>query len=109
MSAPPGEGSNHELSRATCDFALQQEPANIHQAARCGDLRYNVIGAQAQTFTVLHNFTGGLDGANPYTGLTMDRSGNFYGTTAYGGSQSDDCHVVGGCGTVFKLARQGQA
>ncbi len=65
------------------------------------------IWAQAQTFTVLHNFTGGLDGANPYTGLTMDRSGNFYGTTAYGGSQSDDCHVVGGCGTVFKLARQG--
>ena len=33
------------------------------------------IWAQAQTFTVLHNFTGGLDGANPYTGLTMDRSG----------------------------------
>ena len=28
---------------------------------------------QAQTFTVLHNFTGGLDGAEPYAGLTMDR------------------------------------
>ena len=36
--------------------------------------------AKAQTFTVLHNFTGGLDGANPYTGLTMDRAGNLYGT-----------------------------
>ncbi len=27
---------------------------------------------QAQTFTVLHNFTGGADGAYPDAGLTMD-------------------------------------
>jgi uncharacterized repeat protein (TIGR03803 family) len=31
------------------------------------------------TFTVLHNFTGGLDGYTPMHGLTMDRAGNFYG------------------------------
>ncbi len=63
--------------------------------------------AKAQTFTVLHNFTGGLDGANPYTGLTMDRAGNLYGTALYGGSQANDCHLVSGCGSVFQLARQG--
>jgi len=63
--------------------------------------------AQAQTFTVLHNFTGGLDGANPYTGLTMDRAGNLYGTALYGGLQVNDCHITNGCGTVFKLAKQG--
>ena len=66
-----------------------------------------VSAAQAQTFQVLHNFTNGLDGANPYTGLTMDRAGNLYGTAEYGGSQANDCHIVGGCGTVFELAHQG--
>jgi uncharacterized repeat protein (TIGR03803 family) len=53
----------------------------------------------AQTFTVLHTFTGAGDGANPYAGLTMDRSGNFYGTASAGGS--------GGWGTVFKLIGSG--
>jgi hypothetical protein len=28
--------------------------------------------AQAQTFTVLHNFTGGADGDMPYSGVTLD-------------------------------------
>jgi uncharacterized repeat protein (TIGR03803 family) len=57
--------------------------------------------AQAQMFTVLHNFTGGQDGANPIAGLTMDRAGNFYGTTTYGGNS--------GYGTVYKLIRKGSA
>jgi len=34
--------------------------------------------------TVLHNFTG-PDGANPLSNLIMDASGNFYGTTRFGG------------------------
>ena len=55
--------------------------------------------AQAQTFTVIHNFSGS-DGANPAAGLIMDHAGNLYGTTAYGGPFS--C-ISGGCGTVFKL------
>ncbi len=62
--------------------------------------------AQAQTFTVIHNFTGGSDGANPHAGLTMDKAGNFYGTTGYGGSGT--CSGQGqGCGAVFKLAHKG--
>jgi uncharacterized repeat protein (TIGR03803 family) len=53
--------------------------------------------AQAQTFTVIHNFTGGGDGANPYAGLTIDRGGSLYGTAANGGA---------GSGTVFRLAHK---
>jgi len=53
---------------------------------------------QAQTFNVIHAFTGGQDGAGPYAGLTMDRAGNLYGTASAGGK---------GFGTVFKLALKG--
>jgi uncharacterized repeat protein (TIGR03803 family) len=45
---------------------------------------------------VLYSFTGvNGDGALPYAGLTMDTSGNLYGTTYEGGTN--------GYGTVFKL------
>ncbi|MGA2370521.1 MAG: choice-of-anchor tandem repeat GloVer-containing protein [Candidatus Korobacteraceae bacterium] len=36
--------------------------------------------AQAQTFSVIHSFTGGGDGENPTAGLAMDGAGTFYGT-----------------------------
>lgn len=55
------------------------------------------MAAQAQTYTVLHTFTGGGDGAEPIFGLVMDQGGNLYGTTEYGGTHGD--------GTVFKLSR----
>lgn len=37
--------------------------------------------AQAQTFSVIHSFTGGADGYEPFAGVTIDQAGNLYGTT----------------------------
>jgi uncharacterized repeat protein (TIGR03803 family) len=56
--------------------------------------------AQAQTFTVLHRFTGGRDGAEPPTGVLPDAAGNLYGVTQFGGSF--------GYGTVFGLDTGGK-
>ena len=36
--------------------------------------------AQAQTWTVLHNFTDGGDGGGPEAGVTFDQQGRIYGT-----------------------------
>ncbi len=50
----------------------------------------------AGTFQNLYSFTGGNDGWSPQAGLVGDGSGNFYGTTAGGGTDR--------CGTVFELS-----
>jgi uncharacterized repeat protein (TIGR03803 family) len=65
--------------------------------------------AQAQTFHVIHNFTGGADGSTPYAGLTMDRGGNFYGTTGQGGTGTGCFFEQPGCGVVYKLSHSGQS
>ena len=41
--------------------------------------------AQAETFKVVHDFTGGRDGANPVNGFVVDAAGNLYGTASSGG------------------------
>jgi len=70
----------------------------------------------AWTETTIYSFQGfneGNDGFTPSGGLIIDRQGNLYGTTAYGGTGS--CTLLGaryGCGTVYELsppAQQGGA
>jgi uncharacterized repeat protein (TIGR03803 family) len=51
--------------------------------------------------SVLYAFKGGSDGESPQAGLTLDASGNLYGTTAFGGA------VCSSCGTVFRIASDG--
>ncbi len=67
--------------------------------ARLGLLLVGTWG-QAQTFTVLHKFHNGGDGAFPYDALLLDGSGNLYGTTAGGGSFA--------YGTVFEITSSGK-
>jgi len=55
--------------------------------------------------TVLHTFSGSPDGEQPGAGLVMDKAGNLYGTTEYGGDYN--VHCGGGCGTVFTLQHSG--
>ena len=66
--------------------------------------------AEAQTFTLLHTFTGAPDGAVPVAGLVQDPAGNLYGTTQQGGITGGVCGNSGlnGCGTVFKVDPSGK-
>jgi uncharacterized repeat protein (TIGR03803 family) len=57
--------------------------------------KMSVTGA----LTPLYSFTGLLDGAHPWTALAQGSDGNFYGTTAFGGSND--------AGTVFKITPSG--
>jgi uncharacterized repeat protein (TIGR03803 family) len=49
------------------------------------------------TETILHAFTGGVDGVEPYAGLLRDNSSALYGTTSGGGTSNN--------GTVFELKK----
>jgi uncharacterized repeat protein (TIGR03803 family) len=53
---------------------------------------------------VLYAFRGGNDGCGPGGGLSLDASGNLYGTTVGGGGSG--CNGYG-CGTVFEVAADG--
>jgi len=64
------------------------------------------LQAPAQTFQVIHTFTGGGDGASPQAGLIADRAGNLYGTATAGGMTGGNCPSQG-CGTVFRLKSSG--
>lgn len=49
---------------------------------------------------VLYNFTGGADGGSPAAGLLLDKDGNLYGTTSFGGNANQ-------WGTAFVLSPTG--
>ncbi len=57
--------------------------------------------ADAQTFQVLHNFTGGIDGGNPPYTLAQDTAGHLFGTSNSGGRN--------GAGVVFRFQRMNSA
>ncbi len=57
--------------------------------------------------TLLYAFKGASKGTNPNGSLLRDSSGNFYGTTTYGGTGSCNNGFLPGCGVVFKIDSAG--
>lgn len=56
--------------------------------------------AHAQTYRLVYSFTGGLDGGQPYSGVTLNRGGDLYGTTHTGNQGTN-------WGQVYRLQRRG--
>ena len=57
--------------------------------------------------TVIHAFTGGTDGGNPFGGVTFDEAGNLFGTSRYAASTRCNVGFAHGCGALFKLSPSG--
>ena len=77
---------------ARCPALLPLAACLITAALGLGDRH---AYAQPYTLTTLATFTG-TNGSTPYAGLTLDGSGNLFGTTQFGGTSNK--------GTVFKIA-----
>jgi uncharacterized repeat protein (TIGR03803 family) len=72
----------------------------------CGTI-FKITAAGA--LSTLYSFcaqTGCPDGFYVPAGLVQATDGNFYGTTAYGGTPATNC-VYHGCGTIFKITPGG--
>lgn len=65
----------------------------------CGTVFELTPSGGVWTETILHAFTCGKDGSFPTNDLVLDKAGNLYGTTDWGGV---GCGKQG-CGTVFEL------
>ena len=76
--------------------ALWGGTVNSNCPSGCGTVFALTPGAGGWRQSVLYAFAGGSDGLGPYAGLTLDGSGNIYGTTIAGGASGD--------GTVFMLS-----
>lgn len=77
--------------------------------AQCNSSCGTVFEISPQSkLTTLYNFCSQAncsDGSVPFGGLVQGSDGNFYGTTTFGGNMR--CQG-GGCGTVFRLTRDGE-
>jgi hypothetical protein len=67
------------------------------------------ISAAGQTESVLYAFQGGNDGYFPESyALILDKAGNLYGVTPFGGGGDCPTNVYPGCGVIFQLAPPAQ-
>src|ERR1700686_2567522 len=77
---------------------IRDSAGNLYSTADYGGTAFAGVVfkvAPNGTETVLYNFSGGADGAQPFSALVRDKAGNLYGTTTMGGSAN--------AGVVFKL------
>jgi hypothetical protein len=99
-------GADGNLYGATTEGGADNCPG----IAQCGTVFQLTPPPQksgAWTETVLYVFKGKTvnDGSTPAGGVILDKAGNIYGTTGYGGS--GNCVLLGiitGCGTVWELS-----
>jgi len=70
-------------------------------AAGCGTAFQLVKSGNSWTESTIHTFKGDADGCNPQAGLHVNKDGELFGVTPYGGTS--------GVGTVFELTEKNGA
>lgn len=84
---------------SVCDISLSPLAAGLSLMILSAAIVMTASVAQAQTFQVLHTFTGAGDDAAPLGGLTAAAPGKFYGSTSG--------RTIGSNGSVFELTSHG--
>lgn len=99
-----GTNNGDPCDATNSGIVAQGRDGNLYSTAPwCGAYGYGAVFkiTPAGMLTVLYSFGGkNGDGLNPRGGLTLGTDGNFYGTTAYGGTNL--------YGTVFKITSTGK-
>jgi len=81
---------------------------NLYGTTRCdgayqsGNV-FKLTNNNGWVYTSLYDFTGGSDGNQPYSNVTIGTDGTLYGTAERGGSFEGDCGKAGGCGVVWQI------
>jgi len=98
------EGSQYGDGQVSFAGLIADNAGNVYGTSRWGGssgvgvvFKLDIKGTE----TVLHSFQSAPDGADPEARVTVDATGNLYGTTWFGGSNF--CN----CGTVFKIDAAG--
>jgi uncharacterized repeat protein (TIGR03803 family) len=67
-----------------------------------------LFDTKQNTEVILYNFSGGIDGGNPLSGLTRANDGTLYGAVAFGGVSKRHGCCRAGAGVVFSLTGSSQ-
>ena len=106
---PSGGGEVATLVRGSDgDFYGTTSWGGAHAGSLGGGTVFKI--SSTGTFSTLYSFcalTNCADGSTPEAALVQGSDGNFYGTTASGGTGSG-CNNTAGCGTIFKITPEGQ-
>jgi uncharacterized repeat protein (TIGR03803 family) len=101
FAGPPSDGSYPYNNVTAGAHHVFYGATNLGGSANSGTIFE--LGAGNKE-TVLHSFDGGNGGSDPNGGVTVDPSGNIYGTTTFGG---DGGACRNGCGVLYELAANG--
>ena len=105
--SPSGGGWNYSLLYSFTDQGTPQATLAMDAAGNLygttygsADGEYGTVfklspSSGGWTYTTLHTFTGGHDGAHPWGSVALDAAGNLYGTTPEGGAY--------GAGVVWEI------
>ena len=74
-----------QIASCTYEVNLVTRFATVFSVTLLALILLNCGAAEAQTFIVLHDFTGQADGGRPTAGVTLGTGGHLYGTASLGG------------------------